>query len=204
MKPTARKQFRIRLLISLAFGLIVTSVALSQVGGTRSRDVRYQQKTTRTSLARIDKILAQYRARNQRYPKSLSELELDWTTEKDGWRRDWIYSLADGQPLVESLGRDGKRGGIGTDSDLSNRVPRPPQMHVPFWMRVREDDARMMIISAFVCGLFASAIMFGALEKATFARGELWLLLPALGMALAVAVTGAAFITILHVPTSGH
>ena len=204
MKPTARKQLRIRLWISLAFGLIVTSVALSTVGGARSRDVHYEQKTTRRSSARIDKILEKYRAQNNRYPRSLSELKLDWTTAKDGWRRDWIYSLPNGKPLVESLGRDGKRGGIGTNSDLSNVNPRPPQMHVPFWMRVQEPDARMMIVSALVCGLFASVIMLGALEKVTFARGELWLLLPALLMALAVAAVGAAFITILHVPTSGH
>ena len=71
-------------------------------------------------------------------------------------------------------------------------------------MRVQEEDTRMMVVSAFVCGLFASVIMLGALEKATFARGELWLLLPALIMALWMAVVGAAFITILHVPTSGH
>ena len=128
----ARQQLRIRLLISLAFGLIVTSVALSQVGGTRSRDVRYEQKTTRTSLARIDKILGKYRAQNKRYPRSLGELELNWTTAQDGWRRPWLYSSVAGKPLVESLGRDGKRGGIGTDSDLSNVNPRPPQMHVPF------------------------------------------------------------------------
>ena len=204
MKPTARQQLRIRLIISLVFGLIVTSVALSTVGGTRSRDVLYEQKTTRNSFARIDVALAKYRAQNQRYPQSLRELELDWTTAKDGWRRDWIYSLSGGKPLVESLGRDGKRGGIGTDTDLSNVNPRPPQTHVPFWMRVQEDDVAMMIVSAFVCGLFASIIMLGALEKATFARQELWLLLPALLMALAVATVGAAFITILHVPTSGH
>ena len=201
---SARKQWTIRLTISLFFGLIVTSVALSTIGGTRSRDVHYQQKTTRASLARIAKMLERYQAQNQRYPESLNELELDWTTEKDGWRRPWLYSLVAGEPLVESLGRDGKRGGIGTDSDLSNFNPRPPQMRVPFSMRVQENDARIMIVSALVCGLFAGLIMLGALEKTTFAREELYLLLPALIMALLMAIVGAAFITILHVPTSGH
>ena len=203
-RMNAKQRLVVRLLISFIFGLVVTSVALSTVGGVRSRDVHYEQKTTRSSLARIDKILAKYRAQNNRYPRSLNELELDWTTAKDGWRRDWIYSIAEGKPLVESLGRDGKRGGIGTNSDLSNRVPRPPQTQVPFWMRVREDDARMMIVSALVCGLFASLIMLGALEKTTFAREELYLLVPALSMALLMAIIGAAFITLLHVPTSGH
>ena len=200
----AKKQLQIRLILSFIFGLLVTNVALSTVGGTRSRDVRYQQKTTRYSFERIDVLLAKYHAATNRYPQTLGELKLDWTTAKDGWRRDWIYSLADGKPLVESLGRDGKRGGIGTDSDLSNRNPRPPQMHIPFWMRVQEEDARMMVVSAFVCGLFASVIMLNALGKATFAREELWLLVPALLLVLAMAVVGAAFITILHVPSSGH
>ena len=199
-----RKQFRIRLLISLIFGLIVTSVALSQVGGARSRDIRYEQRNTRLRLERVNAALAKYRGQNNGYPQTLSALKLDPTTGKDGWERDWIYTLPDGKPLVESLGRDGKRGGIGTDSDLSNVNPRPPLAHVPFWMRVQEEDARMMVVSAFVCGLFASVILLGALEKATFARGELWLLLPALIMALFMAIAGAAFITILHVPNSGH
>ena len=204
MKQTPRNPMKIRLIISLIFGLLVTGVALSQVGGTRSRDVRYEQKTTRRSFERIDGLLAKYRAATNRYPQTLSELKLDWTTAKDGWRRDWIYSIVDGKTLVESLGRDGKRGGIGTDADLSNRNPRPPQTHIPFLMRVQEPDAHMMVVSALVCGLFASVIMLGALEKATFARQELWLLVPALLLSLAIAVVGAAFITILHVPTSGH
>ena len=204
MKPSARKQLRIRLIISFVFGLLVAGVALSQVGGTRSRDVRYEQKYTRFALERIDALLTSYYSENKRYPRKLNELEIEERDKQDGWRRDWIYSIVDGQPLIESLGRDGKRGGIGTDADLSNRNPRPPQTHIPFLMRVQEPDARMMVVSALVCGLFASVIMLGALEKATFARQELWLLVPALLLSLAIAVVGAAFITILHVPTSGH
>lgn len=200
----ARKIAITRWIISFFFGLIVAGVALSQVGGTRSRDVRYQQKYTRFAFARIDALLAKYHAQNNRYPRNLSDLKIEERDKKDGWRRDWIYSAPNGKPLVESLGRDGKRGGIGTDSDISNINPRPPQTHVPFLMRVVEDDARMMVVSALVCGLFAGVIMLGALEKATFTRSELWVLLPALLMAFAVAAVGAAFITILHVPTSGH
>ncbi len=43
-RMNARQQLRIRLWISLAFGLIVTSVARSTVGGTRSRDAHHDQK----------------------------------------------------------------------------------------------------------------------------------------------------------------
>ena len=178
-------------------------VALTAVGGTRSRDIRFEQRNTRFSLLRIDAALAQYRARNQRYPRALGELKLDWGDEKDGWRRPWLYGLVAGKPLVESLGRDGKRGGIGTDSDLSNRHPRPPLVRVPLWMRVQEPDARMMVVSALFCGLLSGVLALGALEKVTFAAKDLIILVPALLTALALAAFGAAVITLFHMP-SGH
>ena len=199
----ARQQLRTRLLISLFFGLIVTGVALTAVGGTRSRDVRFQQKNTRHAFERIDAALAQYHARNGRYPADLSELQLDWRDEKDGWRRAWLYGLVAGKPVVESLGRDGKRGGIGTDSDLTNGNLRPPQMRVPFWMRIQEADARMMVVSAVFCGLLAGVLALAALEKVSFAARDLIILVPTLLMALALAAFGAAVITLFHMP-SGH
>ena len=200
---TALKQWRIRLTISLIFGLIVMGVALTVVGGARSRDIRYNQKITRLSFERIDAALAKYHEKNGRYPQSLGELQLDWTTERDGWRRAWIYSIVDGKPFVESLGRDGKRDGIGTDADLSNINPRPPQTRVPLWMRVTEPDARMMVVSAIVCGLLASFIVAGALEKVTFAAKDMMIIVPTLLISLGLAVFGAAVITLLHMP-SGH
>lgn len=199
----ARKQLKIRLIISLLFGLIVTGVALSAVGGARSRDIRFEQRSTRFALERIDVLLAKYYEHNKRYPRSLRELKLDWGDEKDGWRRDWIYSLAEGKPLVESLGRDGKRGGIGTDADLSNVNSRPPQIRVPLWIRVREDDARMMVVSALFCGLLSGVLALAALEKVTFAARDLIILVPTLLTALAMAAFGAAVITMFHMP-SGH
>ncbi len=202
-RMNARKRLTIRLMLSLIFGLIVASVALTSVGGAHSRDIRFEQKNTRYGFERIDMALAKYHAQNGRYPKTLNELKLDWLAQKDGWRRDWIYSLADGKPIVESLGRDGKRGGIGTDSDLSNRNPRPPQTRVPLWMRAREPDAKMMVVSALFCGLLAGVLTVAALEKVTFAAKDLIILVPALLTALAMAAFGAAVITLFHMP-SGH
>ncbi|MFZ4070509.1 MAG: type II secretion system major pseudopilin GspG [Caulobacterales bacterium] len=41
---------------------------------------------------------------------------------RDPWDRPYLYILpADGAPLVESHGRDGKEGGDGEDRDVSNR-----------------------------------------------------------------------------------
>ena len=101
------------------------------------------------------------------------------------------------------MGRDGKRGGIGTDSDLSNVNPRPPLVRVPLWLRVQEDDARMMVVSALFCGLLSSVLALAALEKVTFAARDLMILVPTLLTALALAAFGAAVITLFHMP-SGH
>ena len=199
----ARKQGTIRLALSLAFGLAVTFVASTSIGGARSRDIRFEQKSTRHAFERIDVALAKFHSEKNRYPQTLSELKLDEATARDGWRRAWIYSPSDSRPLVESLGRDGKRGGIGTDADLSNRNPRPPQTRVPLGMRVRDDDAQMMVVSAIVCGLLSSLLAWAALKKATFTLKDWLVLAPTLLTALAMAAVGAAFITLMHMP-SGH
>ena len=199
----ARKREKLRLAIALGFGLMVTGIALSVVGGARSRDIRFEQKNTRHTFERIDAALANYRAANPRYPQRLSELPLDPSTKRNGWNRAWIYSIEKGKPLVESLGRDGRRGGIGTDADLSNINPRPSQTHVPWWRRVQEDDARMMVVSALFCGFAAGFLVLGALDKVTFAARDMMILVPTLLIALGLAVFGAAVITLLHLPL-GH
>ena len=199
----ARQQLKLRLWLSLAFGLTVAGVALSTVGGAQSRDVNFHQKNTRRALRQIDSALAQYRADKGRYPPSLGALKLDGETARDGWRRAWVYSLPQGQPLVESLGRDGKRGGIGTDADLSNRNPRPPATRVPFWIRVTEPEAWPMTVVALFCGVLSGVLARAGLRHTTFEAKELVLVAPVFLTALGLAVFGAAVITMLHVP-SGH
>jgi general secretion pathway protein G len=44
------------------------------------------------------------------------------TVPADPWERPYRYALpADGVPLVETLGRDGKEGGDGEDADIKSR-----------------------------------------------------------------------------------
>ena len=39
---------------------------------------------------------------------------------KDPWRRDFVYELDGGDPIVISLGKDGRDGGSGYDKDISS------------------------------------------------------------------------------------
>jgi general secretion pathway protein G len=44
------------------------------------------------------------------------------TAPTDPWDRPYLYLLpADGLPLIETLGRDGKEGGDGEDADIKSR-----------------------------------------------------------------------------------
>ena len=187
----------IRLILSSAFGLSVALVPLYLVvGGVHSRDIRFEQRSTRFSFKTLDGALARFHARHGRYPSTLRELD---DRALDAWQRRFLYSLRDGKPLVESLGRDGKRGGIGTDADLSNRNPKPAPTRVPFWTRVSEPDALQMSVVSSFCGLLAGIVFWSGLQNQTFVR-QTW---PAFGTAFLVAASGAVLITSVHIP-SGH
>lgn len=196
-----RKQRMIRLALSLAFGMAVTSVPLYLIlGGSKSRDFTYERQITRSRLKNSAESLRNYNAQHGKYPKNLEAAHL-WA--RDSWGHPLIYSLRQGQPFIESLGRDGKRGGRGMDADLSNRNLYPLQGRVSFWQRLFEPLAQGVIVASGVCGLIGAALVYGGLRKQTF-EPRSWIALGiSLALSLALAIFGAAFITIMHVP-SGH
>ena len=197
----ARKQQKIRWIISLVFGLIVMGVPLYLIlGGANARDLTYARQITRNRLKNAAQSLQNYDVQHGNYPKNLEQANL-WA--RDSWGHPLIYSLREGGPLIESLGRDGKRGGRGMDADLSNRNLYPPEGRVSFWQRLFDPLAQGVIIASGICGLIGAALAYGGLRKQTF-EPRSWIALGiSLALSLALAVFGAAFITIMHIP-SGH
>lgn len=171
------------------------------VGGFGSQYPDVQQSHTRRNLVKADKFIADYYKKNGVYPPTLEAAGLGFWP--DAWGRQFLYSLSNGKPLVESLGRDGMRGGIGLDADLSNINPRPPESAVSLIQKLTDPSAQEMNVVALICGALSGAIIFRSLSTESFERKR-WLALGAtFGIAFLVAALGAIIITAAHVP-SGH
>lgn len=197
----ARKQWTIRLALSLAFGIVVAWVSLYlALGGANTRDFDYSRHSTTRRILNIDSALEDYKIRGESYPKDLQSANLP---TRDGWGHPLLYSLSDGAPLIESLGRDGKRGGRGMDADLSNRNLNPPAGRLSFWQRLLDPLAQGVVIASVICGLIGTALVYGGLRKQTFEPRNWMALGISLTLALAMAIFGAAFIAVVHIP-SGH
>lgn len=200
MKRMSATRTMIRLLLSGAFGLGVTLVPLGLVaGGARSRDVRFERSQTRGTFKHLDGLLEDYHQKHGRYPANLGAVS---RLASDGWGRPLLYFVREGKPLIESLGRDGARGGIGTDADLSNRNPKPAQGRLPFWTRISDADALPTTAFALLCGAFTALLAFAGLGQPSTLKTWLSLGLQLL-VALGIAFVGAVFITFAHLP-SGH
>ena len=170
------------------------------LGGANSPDFTYHRQVTRNRLKNAAQSLQNYNLQHGKYPENLEQVNL-WT--RDCWGHPLLYSLRGNQPLIESLGRDGKRGGHGMNADLSNRNLYPPQGRVSFWQRLFDPLAQGVIIALGICGLIGAALIYGGLRKQTFAPRS-WIALGiSLALSLALAIFGAAFIAIMHIP-SGH
>ena len=201
-RMNARKQWMVRLILSLAFGIMVAWAPLYlTLGGDQARsDFSFERRVTLASLKKMDKILGDKYRSSGTYPARLENVGLQ---RRDGWKRPFLYSLSDGKPLIESLGSDGKRGGVGLNADLSNRNLYPAAARISFWQRPFEREAQGVALASLICGSIASALFLAAVRRQTFEPKTL----PALGMAilfsLALASFGALVIAMFHVP-SGH
>ncbi|MHB8879393.1 MAG: type II secretion system protein GspG [Myxococcaceae bacterium] len=94
-----------------------TAVAVMAVRGKAQVDV------ARLELERLEDALDIYAVRHGRYPETLQtlvEARVVKRMPRDPWGNEFLYSLAGGEPVLTSYGRDGAPGGTGEDADLSN------------------------------------------------------------------------------------
>ncbi len=196
-----KKRLMIRLALSVMFGICVMMVPLwLVVGGSGGFYITYLQSDTQQKLRKLDQRILDYRVQHGQYPARLEDLA--WRS-KDGWNRPFLYSLSDGKPITQSLGRDGVRGGVGLDADLSNRSPQPPESAVPFWQKVTNPVTLRISIAVLICGVLAGALFFNDMANQSVERKSWRGLGVTFLVTLCLAGFGAAIITLAHVP-SGH
>ncbi len=202
-RMNTKQRLAIRLVLALAMGCIVAWMPLNMARGSWMTQFSTQQTTTQWRLKSVVSAVEFYKQERGNYPADLQTLSPDKFGKTDGWKRPWVYSVTGGKALVESLGRDGKRGGSHEDADLSNFAPRPKTAQLSTWGQWMHPAALGLRIVALLVGTSMATLIFVGLKQQTFERKSLLPLAISLFVSLAIAVFGAGFIAVAHVP-SGH
>ncbi|BCM90368.1 hypothetical protein IAD21_02220 [Abditibacteriota bacterium] len=202
---TGVDNLKVRLLIACCFGLGVAGVTIYLVpGGIGSYYLAFPQQQTRREIEHVARVVDEFSIKKGIPPRILNDLDSSSLVfARDMWGRPFRYSVTKGAPLIESLGRDGIRGGVGLDADISNQVPHPAEESMPLLQKLTYPLAQEMIVVALICGVMAGVSVFWGLKDEAI-RSQSW---RGLGIVLLVsfvmATWGAAIITFFHVP-SGH
>ncbi len=198
---TPAKKLVVRLVLALAFGAALMGVTLPMAFQSIRYAIQYPQNQTRRMLLKTDRVLADYRAKTGVYPPTLEAAGLGYWF--DGWERPFLYSLSGGVPLVESLGRDGVRGGVGLDADLSNQNPTPPESQLTPGQLLFDANARPLWTALLLSFALGAVLVFVGSKDETFERKSWPRLFVSLVATFILAAVGALFIAIAHIP-SGH
>ncbi len=169
-----------------------------------------EQSATRSYINWMDRTVTDYRAENKTFPPDLRTIwpgEGDKPPLVDGWNRLLLYSTRGNGFLIESLGRDGVRGGVGLDADISNLSSRVVHLALPLDQQLSHPLGHTFALVAFVTGVMAAGLVFLSLGRvpingASWAALALQLTLTFL-LASLMAMVGALFIAVVHIP-SGH
>jgi general secretion pathway protein G len=129
----ARQGFTlVELIVVIAIiGVLSTMVIVRFAGKTDQAKVA----AAKTQLSQLEGAVIEFQAHCNRLPQTLDELSakpadcpgwqdggyLKSKNLKDPWSRDFVYRVNGGDFEIVCLGADGREGGAGVDSDLSNK-----------------------------------------------------------------------------------
>lgn len=122
LKPTkvsGRGMTLIEIMVVLT--ILATIAAAVAVNVIRQID-KARQDVALSDIRAIEGALKLHYARHGRFPDPAKGLKgLDLVRTKDPWKREYVYILESGKPVIISYGRDGAPGGEGADTDISSR-----------------------------------------------------------------------------------
>lgn len=203
MTPTSWLRWRVGL--SAVFGLALTVITFIVVAPTQYGMFEGEHSYMLGRSRMLERLVNEYHTTHKVWPTDLLQVyppDTNLPSAIDPWGRPFLYSIHDNKPLIESLGRDGVRGGIGLDADLSNQHPHPPEAQLPLLQAMTHPLGRYLTGIAFLCGLVAAGLVFVGLRD-TATDGLYWqAVVLQLGvqfvMAVFLAGIGAIFIAGMH------
>jgi hypothetical protein len=201
--PVCRRN---RLLLSVAVGLAITVIAVLASWLEYRRDFWYRdpQATTQTMLDTLHESIIRYRKEKQHWPSTLDDVD-PVTTRRlpmsppwlDAWGHPMIYEFHGEQPLVMSLGSDGRPGGTGYDHDLIGGDPVPPAATATLADFLFQQPSLVMIETCLLTGGFASLLTLYLMRFARTTPVAVTQLVLCTGFAIGAAVIMSA----AHIPT---
>lgn len=205
----------VALVCAFAVFAVLNVTAWYNLRGTRN--VCRRQDDTRLSLRIVSQQIEEYRKTHRVLPNSLSdipEVYQSWRYPEgppaDEWGTPLIYTPAESEFTLRSLGRDRSPGGIGLDADLDARELHPDVALATFNQFFTESDPAEVDRRGFTMTGFLAAIIvfFTALQVLGDADKEDSKLRPMalIGYSLVIIVIATclgALLMPLHIP-NGH
>lgn len=195
---------------ALGIGLIAFLITLLVVWNTLPGTLlshSFPLGSTRFQLVQMAKELKREKEQMGVLPKTLTlakSLSSD-NALKDSWGHPLTYVISEGVPVVGTLGRDGKPGGVGFDADFtseSKTIPRPTlvQLLQPTGNATTDDYlGKCLLCCLFNGGLWSLAAV---LSKDGGVRNKMWNYAGLL-VIFWMTIFGALVMAALDVPT-GH
>jgi hypothetical protein len=203
----------LRLLVASIVWLAVSGISLHVAwrNAGEADAARQEQYITQLQLEDIDAAITQFKQHHGATPHSiedvLSRTNLNYWrlqgSNVDGWKRPFAYSYDGTNFLVTSYGRDGKRGGIGLDCDLTNKDWKPKQATPTFAQFLFYMPTRGMINTCIVCGGLAFLLAIFTIRVPHLHSPELFPIVLQIVATIIGALIVTVFISALHIP-SGH
>ena len=213
--PESTPGFLARTAVAVACGCAVTLIAtvVAWHNLARAPGLRYRQWITSYALTDIAQMTAEFRRTNGVPPRALADLiaahpqalafRRNPAGPVDGWGRPFLVSPSATAFTVTSLGRDGRPGGAGLDSDLTTDQPDPMGMCVTLRQFVFETPSAGMLLTCLLSGVATLVLCWKLAKPLPNRRTWLIKLLVSLPATLIGAVIVAAFLAAFHVP-NGH
>ena len=206
---------RTRILLSALTGLAVAGIAMFVAWDSFAHEPRIRVKPwiTQRLMEKVQLAIQQYEGMNHRLPPRLQDLRsveariyLDLDDPRgllDAWDRPFAYATNASTYVLTSLGRDGRPGGAGLDTDLSSDAPDSLKVGPTFMQFIFACPTQNMIGICLFAG-FLSGCLCWSYAKQPISKGNNWdvLLVKILVTGLG-AIIVAAILAPLHIP-NGH
>lgn len=204
----------IRISLSIIAGVIVALIATASAW--RSIGSRWnfhpEYEATRHAVYELQELIRLHRATAKALPGSLPELrrtrdrhvtEFQWNEADmplDGWGRPFVYVIEGDRYMITSLGRDGKPGGIGLDSDLSTTDLPIKEASPTFGQFIRLPLARGALVTCLACGVLTFVVSLTVVKPSELRGRGLAALAVKLIATCIGAILVASFLAMFHIP----
>jgi hypothetical protein len=213
MHMTKYKPLLLRFVIAGTAGITVALIAAVAVwlNIDSQMNVSSNKWSTQRTLWSLGEALHDYQNKNKSLPETLGDLRrLDtyhvWFDREqdllDGWQRPFEYTTDGTNYTVTSYGRDGERGGVGLDCDLTD-ITAYSAPSAPTFAQLLFDCYPGIVGTCALSGLLTFVLSWLIARPTELTREKFIFLGARVAMTVIGAIIVGFFLALFHIPT-GH